>query len=261
MVVLPAESDDVAAPGIGWRRCERNARRRSNPRQRANKQLQKQRSAPTRHPALMTIRTSPRPQLRSFPASKPNAMPSLPMLPNNLRNDSSGPWPTSRTSCLLVSASKKRRIEAIVGDIDAHLNRYVVAIHEVAAMTYGAGAALIDAEVTEGTLPAGAVEELLAVDVVSPIRQRLASLDELKVDAADPHLDPVRAFYRQRKTDHLGFAASRLANLLCVAGCAMRFRPRMRRCHGSAVANDAIRNNSGRPENQTRRVRSAPNAA
>ena len=65
---------------------------------------------------------------------------------------------------------------------------------------------------------AGAVEELLEFAVVSPIRQRLESLDDLKVDAADLHIDPVRAFYRQPKTDHLGDAATRLANLLCVAG-------------------------------------------
>ena len=116
------------------------------------------------------------------------------------------------------AAKKNLALTAIVGDIDTHLNRYVVAIHEVAALTYGAGAALIDAEAAQGNLPAGAVEELLEFAVVSPIRQRLESLDDLKVDAADLHIDPVRAFYRQRKTDHLGDAATRLANLLCVAG-------------------------------------------
>ena len=116
------------------------------------------------------------------------------------------------------AAKKNLALTAIVGDIDTHLNRYVVAIHEVAVLTYGAGAALIDAEAAQGNLPAGAVEELLESAVVSPIRQRLESLDDLKVDAADLHMDPVRAFYRQRKTDHLGDAASRLANLLCVAG-------------------------------------------
>jgi hypothetical protein len=116
------------------------------------------------------------------------------------------------------AAKKKVALTAIVGDVDTHINRYVLAIHEVAAVTYGAGAALIDAQAAEGHLPAGAVEELLETDVVLPIRQALASLDDLGVDAADMHVDPVRAFYRQRKTDHLGLAASRLANLLCVAG-------------------------------------------
>lgn len=116
------------------------------------------------------------------------------------------------------AAKKKVALTAIVGDVDTHVNRYVLAIHEVAAVTYGAGAALIDAQAPHGHLPAGAVEELLETDVVLPIRQRLASLDDLGVDAADMHVDPVRAFYRQRKTDHLGLAASRLANLLCVAG-------------------------------------------
>jgi len=118
------------------------------------------------------------------------------------------------------SAKKKKNVEltSMVGDVDMHINRYVVAITEVAAVTYGAGAALVDADPAGGQLPAGAVEELLAADVVLPIRERLESLDALSVDAADAHLDPVRAFYRQRKTDHLGLAASRLANLLCVAG-------------------------------------------
>jgi len=116
------------------------------------------------------------------------------------------------------AAKKNIGLTNIVGDVDTHVNRYVVAIHEVAAVTYGAGAALVDVEAALGHLPAGAVEELLEADVVLPIRQRLASLDDLRVDVADMHIDPLRAFYRQRKTDHLGPAASRLANLLCVAG-------------------------------------------
>lgn len=116
------------------------------------------------------------------------------------------------------SAKRNVSLTAIIGDVDTHINRYVIAIHEVAAVTYGAGAALIDVQAPEGHLPAGAVEELLETDVVLPIRQHLALLDDLGVEAADLHVDPVRAFYRQRKTDHLGMAASRLANLLCVAG-------------------------------------------
>lgn len=121
------------------------------------------------------------------------------------------------------SAATQRSTEpvsltALIGDVDAHIGRYVVAIHEVAALTYGAGAALVHAEPPTGHLPAGAVEELLVSDVIRPIRERLESLDGLAVDEADLHVDPVRAFYRQRKTDHLGPAASRLANLLCVAG-------------------------------------------
>ena len=106
----------------------------------------------------------------------------------------------------------------MVGDVDDHVNRYVLAINEVAAVTYGAGAALIDAQAIEGRLPAGAIEEMLAVDVVMPIREQLATLDGLETDVPDSHVDPVRTFYRQRKTQHLGFAASRLANLLCVSG-------------------------------------------
>ncbi len=119
-----------------------------------------------------------------------------------------------------IRAAKKKRVAltTIVGDVDTHVNRYVLAINEVAIVTYGAGAALIDAEALQGHLPAGAVEQLLTSDVVLPIRERLESLDGLEVDGADVHMDPVRAFYRQRKMDHLGFAAARLASLLCVAG-------------------------------------------
>ncbi len=119
-----------------------------------------------------------------------------------------------------IRAANKKPVEltAIVGDVDSHVNRYVHAIHEVAAVAYGAGAALVDARPREGQLPAGAVEELLAFEVVLPIRERLESLDCLEVETADLHLDPLRAFYRQRKTDHLEVAASRLARLLCVAG-------------------------------------------
>jgi len=102
-------------------------------------------------------------------------------------------------------------ITAIVGDVDTQVGRYVVAINEVAAVTYGAGAALVDVEVSDGQLPAGAVEELLQSDVVLPMREQLESLDDL-------NHDPVRAFYHQQKDDHLGVAASRLAHLLCVAG-------------------------------------------
>lgn len=120
-----------------------------------------------------------------------------------------------------IRSVKKRKtitLAAVVGDLETHISRYVVAINEVAAVTYGAGAALVDAEPAAGHMPAGAVEELLEADVVLPIREHLASLDALEVKAVDDHVDPVRSFYRERKTDHLGFAASRLAQLLCVAG-------------------------------------------
>ena len=119
-----------------------------------------------------------------------------------------------------IRASKRKKVELsrLVGNVDDHLNRYVLAIHEVAAVTYGAGAALVDQQAAEGHLPAGAVEELLETDVVMPIRAQLASLDDAPVDRPDAHVDPVRTFYRQQKTEHLGLAATRLANLLCVAG-------------------------------------------
>ena len=119
---------------------------------------------------------------------------------------------------LLAADQATVEVASLVGDIDRQVNRYVAAINQIAADTYGAGAALVDATALEGHLPAGAVEELLAVDVVMPIRERLASLDELDADTATTHVDHVRELYLQRTTDHVGLAASRLANLLCVAG-------------------------------------------
>ena len=76
-------------------------------------------------------------------------------------------------------ADKRTSVEliAVVGDADAHLARYVAAINEVAVVTYGAGAALIEADPHPGQLPAGAVEQLLSADVIGPLRQRLAELD------------------------------------------------------------------------------------
>jgi len=109
-------------------------------------------------------------------------------------------------------------LSGIVGDEDAHLSRYVAAINEVAAITYGAGAALMDAEAKSGNLPAGAVEELLVAQVVSPIRAQLESLDQMDVSSADMHLEPVQTFYRQQTSDSVGDAATDLARLLCIAG-------------------------------------------
>ena len=109
-------------------------------------------------------------------------------------------------------------LTSLVGDFDRQVNRYVAAINEVAASTYGAGAALIGNNATDGLLPAGAVEELLANDVVMPIREQLESLNSDDRSAATTPVDQVRDLYLTRTVDHVGFAASRLANLLCVAG-------------------------------------------
>ena len=109
-------------------------------------------------------------------------------------------------------------LTTLVGDFDRQVNRYVAAINEVAASTYGAGAALIGSQVADGLLPAGAVEELLASDVVLPIREQLQSLNSHEPNAAMTPGDQVRDLYLTRTVDHVGFAASRLANLLCVAG-------------------------------------------
>lgn len=119
-----------------------------------------------------------------------------------------------------LRGTRKKRVEltALIGDVDEQLKRYVIAIHDVAVVAYGAGADLVDAEPRAGELPAGAVEELLVSDVVEPIRDRLAALDAVENASAKDQTEPVRAFYRQRKNDHLGTAASRLAQLLCVAG-------------------------------------------
>jgi len=119
-----------------------------------------------------------------------------------------------------LRGTRDKRVEltTLIGDVDEQLKRYVIAIHDVAVTAYGAGADLVDAEPRAGELPAGAVEELLVSDVVEPIRDRLAALDADESALANDHTEPVRAFYRQRKNDHLNDAASRLAQLLCVAG-------------------------------------------
>jgi len=122
-----------------------------------------------------------------------------------------------------LRASKDKRtgaLAAVVGDVDAHIGRYVIAISDVATVTYGAGAALVDAQAENGAMPAGAVEELLATDIISPIRDQLESLDAWPDDegSADAKIDPLRAFYRGQKTMQVTAAASRLAHLLCVAG-------------------------------------------
>lgn len=103
-------------------------------------------------------------------------------------------------------------LQHLVGDIDQQVNRYIGAINSVAVETYEAGAALIAAQAQQGHLPAGAVEELLAADMILPLRQSLEAM------AGETHVDQVRAMYLQRTTDDAAFAASRLANLLCVAG-------------------------------------------
>ena len=67
-------------------------------------------------------------------------------------------------------------------------------------------------------MPAGAVEEMLGSAVVLPLRLRLIELDAVEAERATVHVDALRAFYRQRKTDHLGEAATSLAGLLVTAG-------------------------------------------
>ena len=109
-------------------------------------------------------------------------------------------------------------LTSLVGDVDRQLNRYMAAINDVATDAYGAGAALIDSASGERLLPAGAIEELLESDVVLPIRERLQSLDGLGASEPANHVDHVRELYLHSTVDHVGFAASRLANLLCVAG-------------------------------------------
>lgn len=119
-----------------------------------------------------------------------------------------------------IRAAGKHAVELIglVGETDDHVQRYVVAINAVAANAYAAGALLVDGESNESTMPAGAVEELIGSAVVLPLRLRLIELDSISVDHASVHVDAVRAFYRQRKTDHLAEAATSLASLLVTAG-------------------------------------------
>ncbi|MEM7093729.1 MAG: ATP synthase F0 subunit B [Actinomycetota bacterium] len=119
-----------------------------------------------------------------------------------------------------IRATKpKETVELIslVGETDEHVSRYVTAMTDVAASAYAAGAALLDREAEPGMMPAGAVEELLGTVVVLPLRLRLLELDTMSADSELP-VDAIRAFYRQRKTDHLGEAAAALAGLLVTAG-------------------------------------------
>ena len=118
-----------------------------------------------------------------------------------------------------IRAAGKKPVELIelVGETDDHVQRYVSAITEVAAQAYGAGAALVETEPSEGEMPAGAVEEAVGSAVVLPLRLRLLELDAMSSDSG-AHIDAIRAFYRQRKTEYLGEAAASLAALLVTAG-------------------------------------------
>ena len=120
----------------------------------------------------------------------------------------------------LRHTKKKHKLKLIevMGDLDDHLQRYVVAINEVAAKTYAAGADLVEAEPVIGGLPAGAVEEMLLAQLVDPIRDQLATLDELDVASVEEHVGPVRSLYREQRSDQLAPIATRLATLLCIAG-------------------------------------------
>lgn len=119
-----------------------------------------------------------------------------------------------------IRSAGRRQIElvSLVGETDDHVQRYVGAITDVAARAYAAGAALVDGEAGPGTMPAGAVEEIVGSAVVLPLRLRLIELDSLQVERVSSHVDALRAFYRQRKTDHLSEAATSLAGLLVTAG-------------------------------------------
>ena len=114
--------------------------------------------------------------------------------------------------------AKKLELISLVGETDEHVGRYVGALHDTAARAYAAGAALVDREPRTGEMPAGAVEEMLGSAVVLPLRLRLIELDAVEAERATVHVDALRAFYRQRKTDHLGEAATSLAGLLVTAG-------------------------------------------
>lgn len=120
----------------------------------------------------------------------------------------------------LRHAKKKHKLKLIevIGDLDDHLQRYVVAINEVATTAYAAGADLVEAEPAVGSLPAGAVEEMLLEQLVDPIREQLVKLDALDVASVEAHVGPVRALYREQKSEQLTPIAERLATLLCVAG-------------------------------------------
>ena len=67
-------------------------------------------------------------------------------------------------------------------------------------------------------MPAGAVEEVVTNDIVVPLRLHLIELDAIDTEGPTAHIDAIRAFYRQRKTDHLGEVAAKLTMLLVNAG-------------------------------------------
>ena len=118
-----------------------------------------------------------------------------------------------------IRATGKKPVALIelVGETDDHVQRYVGAITEVAGQAYAAGAALVETQPNEGEMPAGAVEEVVGSAVVLPLRLRLLELDAMSSDSG-AHIDAIRAFYRQRKTEYLGEAAASLAALLVTAG-------------------------------------------
>lgn len=119
-------------------------------------------------------------------------------------------------------ASASTPLLDLVGDVDDHVSRYVVAMSEVAAVTFGAGVALADEDASEALvehrLPAGAVEETVMEMLVLPQRDQLRDLDDLNVEAADALIDAIRVMYQRRTSHDLGAAAHQLASMLCVAG-------------------------------------------
>ena len=114
---------------------------------------------------------------------------------------------------------------SMVGETDDHLNRYISAISEVAASAYAAGAALIDGTAPVAEMPAGAVEEVIATQVVVPQRLELIELGQVEVDEPAAHLDAIRSFYRGRKNEALKPVAESLGALLVTAGACEALPP------------------------------------
>ncbi len=105
----------------------------------------------------------------------------------------------------------------ILGDVDTHIARFIVAIRGAAESAWTTAASSAGSDTVETHMPAAAVEELIEEELVGPIRARLGEVDTHDDVSSDDQIDAVRAFYRQRKTDHLPALAEHIASMICVA--------------------------------------------
>ena len=162
-------------------------------------------------------------------AGQTDVRPSSPRWPPTSRSGSSGRLPMNRTRCSPVSEPPTRasatpaKIELIslVGDTDDHVHRYAMpnSMRPRLERMWPAPTLVDVPRPPQGEMPAGAVEELLGSAVVLPLRLRSHRARRHRGRSGiSLHVDALRAFYRQRKTDHLSEAATAIAGLLVTAG-------------------------------------------